>query len=106
MSKVFVNISLSLDGYIAPEGMTMENWNKLDYKDWGAKWAALMAWALNQQYLRERLKLGPGGAGQRHGSPHVRAHRCLHHGQADVRRRRARLARRGPVSHAGLRSHP
>ena len=24
MTKVFVNIGLSLDGYMAPEGMTME----------------------------------------------------------------------------------
>jgi hypothetical protein len=24
MSKIFVNIGLSLDGYMAPEGMTME----------------------------------------------------------------------------------
>src|SRR5215813_4403829 len=61
MSKVFVNIGLSLDGYMAPEGMTMENWDKPEYKNWGAKWSALMAWALNQQYLRENLKLGPGG---------------------------------------------
>lgn len=61
MSKVFVNIALSLDGYMAPEGMTMENWDKPDYKNWAAKWGALMSWALNQQYLRERLKLGPGG---------------------------------------------
>jgi hypothetical protein len=28
MSKLFVNIGLSLDGYMAPEGMTMENWDK------------------------------------------------------------------------------
>ncbi len=34
MSKVFVNIGLSLDGYMAPEGMTMEN---PGYKNWGAK---------------------------------------------------------------------
>ena len=61
MSKVFVNIGLSLDGYMAPEGMTMENWDKPEYKNWGAKWGALMAWALNQQYIRENLKLGPGG---------------------------------------------
>ena len=61
MSKVFVSISMSLDGYIAPDGMTMENWDKPDHKDWAAKWAALTAWALNQRYLRERLKLGPGG---------------------------------------------
>ena len=61
MSKVFVNIGLSLDGYMAPEGMTMENWDKPEYKNWGAKWGALMGWALNQQYMREKLKLGPGG---------------------------------------------
>ncbi|MCU1228260.1 MAG: deaminase [Acidobacteria bacterium] len=58
MSKVFVNIGLSLDGYMAPEGMTMDN---PEYKNWGAKWGALMGWALNQQYMRENLKLGPGG---------------------------------------------
>jgi dihydrofolate reductase len=61
MSKLFVNIGLSLDGYMAPEGMTMENWDKPEYKNWGAKWGALMAWILNQQYFRENLKLGPGG---------------------------------------------
>lgn len=61
MSKVFVNIALSLDGYMAPEGMTLENWDRPDYKNWGAKWGALMAWALDQQYLREKLKLGMGG---------------------------------------------
>jgi dihydrofolate reductase len=58
MGKVFVNIGLSLDGYIAPEGMTRD---KPEYKNWGAKWGALMAWILNQQYFRENLKLGPGG---------------------------------------------
>lgn len=58
MSKVFVNIALSLDGYMAPEGMTMEN---PGYKNWGEKWGALMAWLLNQQYFREKLQFGPGG---------------------------------------------
>jgi hypothetical protein len=58
MSKVFVNIGLSLDGYMAPEGMTMQN---PGYKNWGAKWGALMAWLINQQYFRENLKFGPGG---------------------------------------------
>ncbi len=61
MSNVFVNIALSLDGYLAPEGMTMEHWNQPEYKNWGAKWGALMMWSLNQQYLREKLQLGPGG---------------------------------------------
>jgi dihydrofolate reductase len=55
---VFVNIGLSLDGYMAPDGMTMEN---PGYKNWGAKWGALMAWLLNQQTMRDNLKLGPGG---------------------------------------------
>ena len=58
MSKVFVNIGLSLDGYMAPEGMTMQN---PGYKNWGAKWGALMSWLVNQQYFRENLKFGPGG---------------------------------------------
>jgi dihydrofolate reductase len=61
MSKVFVNIALSLDGYMAPEGMTIENWDRPEYLDWGAKWGALMAWIVDQQYFRENLKLGPGG---------------------------------------------
>lgn len=61
MSKVFVNIALSLDGYLAPEGMDMAHFDDPQYKNWGAKWGSLMAWALNQQYLREKLKLGPGG---------------------------------------------
>jgi dihydrofolate reductase len=61
MGKIFVNIGLSLDGYMAPEGMTIENWENPEYKNWGAKWSALMGWALNLQYFRENLKLGPGG---------------------------------------------
>lgn len=33
MNKIFVNIGLSLDGYMAPEGMSMEHWNAPEYKD-------------------------------------------------------------------------
>lgn len=58
MSKVFVNIGLSLDGYLAPEGMTMEN---PAYKNWGAKWGKMMGWLLKQQYFRENLQMGSGG---------------------------------------------
>ena len=61
MSKIFVNIGLSLDGYVAPEGMSLENWDKPEFENWGAKWGTLMAWIINQQYFRENLKLGPGG---------------------------------------------
>ena len=61
MSKVFVNIVLSLDGYMAPEGMSLEHWDNPEYKDWGAKWGALTAWIFNQEYFRTNLKLSPGG---------------------------------------------
>jgi dihydrofolate reductase len=61
MSKVFVNIGLSLDGYMAPEGMTMEHWTTPAYKSWGAKWGALMGWIMKLEYFRERLQFGPGG---------------------------------------------
>jgi dihydrofolate reductase len=61
MSKVFVNIALSLDGYMAPEGMTLEHWTTPGYKNWGAKWGALMRWIIGTQYFRENLKFGPGG---------------------------------------------
>lgn len=58
MTKVFVNIGLSLDGYMAPEGMTMDDPN---FKGWGAKWGAMMGWLVTQQAFRDNLKLGPGG---------------------------------------------
>lgn len=58
MRIVFVSVGLSLDGYVAPDGMTMEN---PGYKTWGTKWEALMSWLLNQQFMRDSLNLGPGG---------------------------------------------
>jgi dihydrofolate reductase len=61
MSKVFINVGLTLDGYMAPEGMTLEHWGQPGYKDWGAKWGALMGWIMKLQYFRENLKFGPGG---------------------------------------------
>lgn len=61
MSRIFVNIGLSLDGYMAPEGMSLEHWSNPEYKNWGANWGALMSWVLKLQYFRENLKFGPGG---------------------------------------------
>ncbi|HEX8724791.1 MAG TPA: dihydrofolate reductase family protein [Gemmatimonadaceae bacterium] len=58
MSSVFVNIALTLDGYMAPDGMTMDN---PEHKGWGAKWGALMGWLITQQAFRENLKFGSGG---------------------------------------------
>ena len=59
MSKVFVNIALSLDGFTSPEAMTLENWQK--HELWAPKWGALMKWLIGLQYFRENLKFGPGG---------------------------------------------
>ncbi|NWD74025.1 dihydrofolate reductase family protein [Pseudomonas gingeri] len=61
MSRVFVNIGLSLDGYMTPEGMDIEHWDTPEYKNWGAKWGAMMSWILKQQYFRENLSFGTGG---------------------------------------------
>ncbi len=61
MSVVFVNIGLSLDGYMAPDGMTLEHWATPGYRDWGARWGRLMAWLIKQQYMRDQLGFGPGG---------------------------------------------
>ena len=61
MTKVFVNIGLSLDGYMTPDGMTLEHWEHPEYKNWGAKWGALMAWLLKQQAFRDNVNWGPGG---------------------------------------------
>ena len=48
MSKVFVNIGLSLDGYMAPEGMTMEHWDSPAYRNWGANWHCLAGGLVSQ----------------------------------------------------------
>ncbi|MEO5825422.1 MAG: dihydrofolate reductase family protein [Gemmatimonadales bacterium] len=61
MSKVFANIGLSLDGYMAPEGMDIKYWDTPEYKNWGAKWGTMMSWILKQQYFRENLNFGAGG---------------------------------------------
>lgn len=58
MNKVFVNIALSLDGYMAPEGMTMDD---PGHMNWGAKWGLLMAWLIDQESFRQYLKFGRSG---------------------------------------------
>ena len=39
----------------------MEHWDRPEYKDWGAKWGAMMNWVLKLQHFRANLKFGPGG---------------------------------------------
>jgi len=50
--KVFFSVSMSLDGFIAPESAA-------DLM--GQKWMELHQWVFPQRYFRERLKLGEGG---------------------------------------------
>lgn len=61
-SKVFFDVVMSLDGFIAPEGMDMAHANDPEYKQWMKKWMELMHWVSQQQFFLENLKLGEGGA--------------------------------------------
>lgn len=61
MSKVFFSVSMSLDGFIAPEGMDMEHADDPTYKDWGAQWGALQHWVFQQEFFRKNLKLSGSG---------------------------------------------
>ncbi|OFW62667.1 MAG: deaminase [Actinobacteria bacterium RBG_16_67_15] len=61
MSRVFVNMGMSLDGYIAPEGMDMDHFADPEYKGWMGEWMQLQNWIFQQQFFRENLRLGEGG---------------------------------------------
>jgi dihydrofolate reductase len=55
--KVFFSVTMSLDGFIAPE----ERADDPDMQRWMAQWMDLQRWLLAQRFLRERLKFGEGG---------------------------------------------
>jgi dihydrofolate reductase len=59
--NVFVSLTMSLDGFIAPEGMELEHADDPGYKDWMNKWMELQAWAIPLKFFRENLELGEGG---------------------------------------------
>jgi len=44
MSKVFFSVGMSLDGFLAPEGMELPHADDPNYKDWLAQWMALQQW--------------------------------------------------------------
>jgi dihydrofolate reductase len=60
-SNVFFDVVMSLDGFIAPEGMDMAHANDPEYKQWMNKWMELTQWVSQQHFFRENLKLGEGG---------------------------------------------
>jgi dihydrofolate reductase len=61
MSKVFFSVAMSLDGFIAPEGMDLAHADDPNYNDWLSQWMELQKWTLQQRFFRENLKLGEGG---------------------------------------------
>lgn len=61
MGVVFVNVGMTLDGFIAPDGMDMEHADDPGYKDWLNRWMKLQDWLFHQQFLRRNLHLGEGG---------------------------------------------
>jgi len=65
--KVFFSVTMSLDGYMAPESSpedveAMRRDERTPGLDrWGAQWGRLQGWILEQRFFRENLKLGTGG---------------------------------------------
>jgi dihydrofolate reductase len=52
--KVFFSVSMSLDGFVAPEG-------RMGDPSWTAQWMELQQWIFPLRFFRENLKLGLGG---------------------------------------------
>ncbi len=55
--RVFFSVTMSLDGFIAPE----ERMDDPDAQRWTAQWMELQQWVFPQRFFRENLKLGEGG---------------------------------------------
>ena len=61
MGKVFFSVVMSLDGFMAPEGMDLAHADDPNFKDWLSQLTELQKWVFQQQFFRENLKLGEGG---------------------------------------------
>ena len=57
MSKVFFSVTMSLDGFIAPEFMELGR----PPEQWINEWMELQKYVFEQRFFRENLKLGDGG---------------------------------------------
>jgi len=57
MSRVFFSVTMSLDGFIAPAGMVLDNPDD----SWVSQWSELQKYVFQQRFFRENLKLGRGG---------------------------------------------
>jgi dihydrofolate reductase len=65
--KVFFSVTMSLDGFMAPEPVPVEDvfspegQSDPSVQRWMAKWSELQAWLFPQRFFRENLGLGEGG---------------------------------------------
>src|ERR687883_164631 len=65
--KVFFSVTMSLDGFMAPDAVPVEQVfspegrNDPNVQRWMTKWSELQAWAFPLRWFRENLKLGEGG---------------------------------------------
>lgn len=65
--KVFYSVSMSLDGFMAPEAVPVElvfspgGQDDPGVQHWMAQWSELQAWVFPQRFFRENLGLGEGG---------------------------------------------
>jgi dihydrofolate reductase len=61
MSNVFFSVGMTLDGFMAPEGMDLTHADDPSFNDWMSQWGELQKWVGQQKFFRENLKLGDGG---------------------------------------------
>ena len=65
--KVFFSVTMSLDGFTAPDGVSVGEvfspggQNDPRAKRWLKQWSELQGWLLAQRWFRESLGFGPGG---------------------------------------------
>ncbi|MDQ6720105.1 MAG: dihydrofolate reductase family protein [Candidatus Dormibacteraeota bacterium] len=57
MTKVFFSVTMSVDGFIAPEMMKMG----VPLEQWLPQWMELQKYVFEQRFFRENLNLGGGG---------------------------------------------
>ena len=56
---------MSLDGYIAPQGIGLTDPDKTALDEWLARWSQLQDWVFHQEFFRKNLHLpGQGEAGE------------------------------------------
>lgn len=61
MGKVFFSVGVSLDGYMAPEGMDLTRVDEPNFGETMAQWSEMQRWIGEQKFFRENLKIGEGG---------------------------------------------